>query len=644
MAPKNKPYEQFGPYVLFRKLESDSLSELWRAARIDGNQLGALVALRRFTGGNRDAIAASAEAAREIAPLLNGTSFAKNQVMGVVNGMPFLAYDYSGGRSLKHIVEKARGGAGTQPNPIPLDQVVLIAEKIALSLATTADLRFGTTRLSHGALLPQFVWISDDGEIRVAGQQLAQGLLASLKDSRVAAEFGRYFAPESHATGVQSKAADIYAAGAILFLLTTGVEPPDATTASAFTQTVRGAKTMAGGPVPDEIRTILDKSLNIDVAARYSSIAEMKQALSTLAGGKFSATTFNLAFYVSTLLKKELEGEGIDREKEMKVNVAPYAEALKPQVPHDAPSFASLEGPPRRSRAPLAIGAVVAVAAIGLGAFYMFRTQAPAPKVTASGATVVASTVAPPKPAIVAQPLVAASPVASTTTATATSTVGLDDAARKKAFEAAVEQKLQEEMMKLQGDYTKQLKQQQSKQAPVQMATATAAPTPAPVLGRQAAADDTAPSAAQLDQQRLAARLESVPTQTTPATVAQQAQPEPVPQTASAAPPPQPAARVVHEGDVVDVSDLDTVPHFLRQATPRYPIMAARQRVETVILLTVLVSENGDVLEVKVLRGDPRFGFQDEAIRAAKSTKFTAPMKDGKRVKTWFPIPVRFKL
>ncbi len=382
MAPKNKPYEQFGPYVLFRKLESDSLSELWRAARIEGNQLGALVALRRFTGGNRDAIAASVEAAREIAPLLNGTSFAKNQVMGVVDGMPFLAYDYSGGRSLKHIVEKARGGAGTQPNPIPLDQVVLIAEKIALSLATTADLRFGTTRLSHGALLPQFVWISDDGEIRVAGQQLAQGLLASLKDSRVAAEFGRYFAPESHATGVQSKAADIYATGAILFLLTTGIEPPDATTASAFTQSIRGAKTMAGGPIPDEIRAILDKSLNIDVAARYSSIAEMKQALSTLAGGKFSATTFNLAFYVSTLLKKELEGEGIDHEREMKVNVAPYVEALKPQVPHDAPSFASLEGPPRRSRAPLAIGAVVTLAVIGVGAFYMFRTQAPVQKVT----------------------------------------------------------------------------------------------------------------------------------------------------------------------------------------------------------------------------------------------------------------------
>src|SRR5512135_2730436 len=126
MAPKNKPYEQFGPYVLFRKLESDSLTELWRAARIEGNQLGPLVALRRFTGGNRDAIAASAETARQVVPLLTGSSFAKNQAIDIINGTPFLVHDYSGGRSLRHIVEKARGGGAAQPNPIPFDQAILI--------------------------------------------------------------------------------------------------------------------------------------------------------------------------------------------------------------------------------------------------------------------------------------------------------------------------------------------------------------------------------------------------------------------------------------------------------------------------------------------------------------------------------------
>ena len=68
----------------------------------------------------------------------------------------------------------------------------------------------------------------------------------------------------------------------------------------------------------------------------------MKQAISALSNsGKYSATSFNLAFYLSTLLKKEAESENIDREKESKVNVAPY---LEHQLEISAPTSAGAEG------------------------------------------------------------------------------------------------------------------------------------------------------------------------------------------------------------------------------------------------------------------------------------------------------------
>ena len=39
MAARNKPYEQFGPYILFKKLEQDSLGDLWRAGlRVGGGE------------------------------------------------------------------------------------------------------------------------------------------------------------------------------------------------------------------------------------------------------------------------------------------------------------------------------------------------------------------------------------------------------------------------------------------------------------------------------------------------------------------------------------------------------------------------------------------------------------------------------
>src|SRR5687767_3654207 len=120
MASRNKPYEQFGNFILFKKLEADALSELWRAARIDNGSLGATLALRRFTGGNREALSAAAWAARQILPSLSGTSFVRGQIVDAVDGVPFIAYEYAGGRSLRHIVDRARGGTGATPNPIPI--------------------------------------------------------------------------------------------------------------------------------------------------------------------------------------------------------------------------------------------------------------------------------------------------------------------------------------------------------------------------------------------------------------------------------------------------------------------------------------------------------------------------------------------
>src|SRR6202035_2239445 len=95
-------------------------------------------------------------------------------------------------------------------------------------------------------------------------------------------------------------------------------------------------------------------------------------------------------------------------------------------------------------------------------------------------------------------------------------------------------------------------------------------------------------------------------------------------------------ANAVHAGDVIDYTELDTPPRPLAPPHPIYPPLALRQRVESTVMVTALVSETGEVVDVKVLKGDPRFGFNDAAIRAMRATRFTVPMKSGKHVKTWF--------
>ena len=613
-----KPYEQFGPFILFKKLESDALSDLWRAGRIEGDRLAGVVALRRLSGGNRDALVQSASEARNVVSLLSGTSFVKNQVIDVVDGIPMIAHEYGGGRSLRHIVDRARGGAGVLPNPIPIEQAIVIAEKVALSLATTTELRYAGKRLSHGALIPQFVWISNDGEIRVAGQHLGNGLVASLKDSKVGAAIARYFAPECQSSGDPVKASDVYSMGALMYLLVTGDEPPDAVSGSAFTQTVRAAKSMSDQPIPDDIRGILEKSLAPDRGMRFASIGDLKQALSSLAhSGKYSATTFNLAFYLSNLLKKEIEGEAIEHDKESKLNLAPYL-----VQPAAAPSFESVTRSQRRSRLPLYAGAAVALAAIGAGGVFMtIQTNASPPPVASRP---------PAKPKVIPAPppVVAATPA-------------VDPAAEKKAFEAAVNQKLQEEMMKLQTQFNQKL-QQRSKNVPASEASASPA---TPTVQRPVqVADDRAVSAAALDERRLASRSEPPPATTTTAASVVPPQPQPQVVQAPATTVSTPAeTNVIHDGDVIDYNELDTPPHPLAPPHPMYPPLALRQKIESTVMVTALVSETGNVIDVKVLKGDPRFGFNDAAIRAMRATKFSVPGKNGKHVKTWFPQTINFR-
>ena len=84
------------------------------------------------------------------------------------------------------------------------------------------------------------------------------------------------------------------------------------------------------------------------------------------------------------------------------------------------------------------------------------------------------------------------------------------------------------------------------------------------------------------------------------------------------------------------------MPEPLSKIRPYFPPLAAQQHAEATIILSALISENGDVTDVKVLRGDGRFGFNDAAVRAIRAVRFTPPMKDGKRVKTWRPQSITF--
>jgi periplasmic protein TonB len=170
-----------------------------------------------------------------------------------------------------------------------------------------------------------------------------------------------------------------------------------------------------------------------------------------------------------------------------------------------------------------------------------------------------------------------------------------------------------------------------------QQQTATAAPVPArPAPVPQVTETRPAP------QQETPAPADTRPAPT-PVTQTQEAAPAPV----TPAPQQQPAqtAERVREGDLVAAGTPGLVPpRVTRRGSVPYPPVARMQRVGGTVVTNVLVSETGEVLDVRVLRGVNRpVGLNEAAQATMRRSTFAPATKDGVRVKSWVTVPVDFK-
>jgi TonB family protein len=106
----------------------------------------------------------------------------------------------------------------------------------------------------------------------------------------------------------------------------------------------------------------------------------------------------------------------------------------------------------------------------------------------------------------------------------------------------------------------------------------------------------------------------------------------------------RPVSAQIKEGDLISLNEVDRQPELVRRVNPRMPSIAKRLRIKGVVIVNVLISENGDVLDVKVLKEPKKkIGFSKEAVKAIKQWKFKPALKNGKKVKVWRPIAIRFE-
>ena len=105
----------------------------------------------------------------------------------------------------------------------------------------------------------------------------------------------------------------------------------------------------------------------------------------------------------------------------------------------------------------------------------------------------------------------------------------------------------------------------------------------------------------------------------------------------------RPAGPPPRDADTSAVSVVDQKPVRLRAPTPRYTEAARANKIQGTVTMRVLVGADGEVKQVRVVRGLPH-GLTEQAIEAARQAKFKPAMKDGKPVPHWVLIEMDFNI
>ena len=100
-----------------------------------------------------------------------------------------------------------------------------------------------------------------------------------------------------------------------------------------------------------------------------------------------------------------------------------------------------------------------------------------------------------------------------------------------------------------------------------------------------------------------------------------------------------------HEGDFVDLGNVDEPPHIVRKYAATYPRIARQMGIEGKARLLATIGSNGKVEKVQFLKRIEGWdALNRNAAKAVRRFEFTPATKDGVKVKTIVTLSVDFRL
>ncbi|MFD7768014.1 tetratricopeptide repeat protein [Streptomyces sp. NPDC059787] len=214
-----------GRYRLIDRVGRGGMGEVWRAR---DESLGRQVAVKCLKPVGPQQDRSFGRVLRErfrrearVAAALQHRGITVVHDFGESEGVLYLVMELLQGRNLSQLLEDNR------QHPLPVDEVVEVAEQVAEALAYTHD-----QGVVHRDLKPANIVRLDDGTVKICDFGIARlghdiGFTSRLTGTGVAMGTPHYMSPEQISGSEVDRRSDLYSFGCVLYEIATGVPPFD---------------------------------------------------------------------------------------------------------------------------------------------------------------------------------------------------------------------------------------------------------------------------------------------------------------------------------------------------------------------------------------------------------------------------------
>ncbi|NUP05205.1 MAG: serine/threonine protein kinase [Polyangiaceae bacterium] len=398
--PEKLP-RQFGKYTLMRKLASGGMAELFLALHRSVAGFEKFVVIKRILpqmNQDRQFIDMLLHEAR-IAATLTHPNIVQTYDVGQVEGTYFIAMEHIEGEDIRTIIREMKKKALVE---FPLEHALAIVIGLCAGIAYAHEKRGVDGKnlgIVHRDISPQNIVVTFSGDIKVVDFGVAKSLHAS-EESKGGHLKGKvpYMSPEQAEGQDIDFRSDIFAAGVILFELTTGrrlfKSSSEYDTLKLICETEYPMPSDVAPNYPAALERIVMKALAKNPDARYQSARDMQAELeSFVRQERLPVSTVSMGKWMQDLFADKLAMQKADLQ-----DIKPLADQIAAQYPpqdfspattgsHPSASFdqsstgagapgAAKTIPPREKRgAGMYLGMAALLVAAGGVAFFALKSR-----------------------------------------------------------------------------------------------------------------------------------------------------------------------------------------------------------------------------------------------------------------------------